>query len=303
MIEIMDLYSGYSGSEILKGISLKVNLGEMVGILGPNGSGKTTLINTMSGVLKPKSGKILINGTVIDELEIHELSKQIAVAPQKTEISFPFKCFSITLMGRSPHVGKWGFYSENDKRIALEAMNSTNTLKLSERPITNVSGGEAQMVTVARVLAQQTGILLLDEVTSNLDVSHKMAVFDLLTRMNLQGATIISVMHDLNLAALYCNRLVFLKNGKILLDGPTHEVFQQNNLREIYETEVQISFHPVTKSPQAHFVPGFFRLSRFDNPNCEPKVSGSSFDNRRHKPNDKITKTSPKNNSVVRGIQ
>lgn len=258
LIEVKNLYAGYNGSDILKGISLKFQQGEMVGALGPNGSGKTTLINVMSGVLKPRTGTVSVNGISIKDLGIRDISKQIAVAPQKTDISFPFKCFSITLMGRNPYVSRWGFYSPEDKRIALEAMVSTNTLRLNDRPITNVSGGEAQLVTVARILTQQTQALLLDEVTSNLDVCHKMAVFDLLKTINGNGATVISVMHDLNLAAMYCDRLIFLKKGKIILDGPTHEVFQQSSLREIYETDVQISYHPVTKSPQAHFIPGHF---------------------------------------------
>lgn len=282
LIEVNDLYAGYNGSDILKGISLKFREGEMVGALGPNGSGKTTLINVMSGILKPRKGDVSLNGVSIKDLGIRDISRQIAVAPQKTEISFPFKCFSITLMGRNPHVSRWGFYSSEDERIALDAMVSTDTLRLHDRPITNVSGGEAQLVTVARILAQQTRALLLDEVTSNLDVCHKMAVFDLLKTINLNGATVISVMHDLNLAAMYCDRLIFMKKGQIILDGPTHEVFQESNLREIYETDVQISYHPVTKTPQAHFIPAHFSRfgSVYDPSNGEAGVG--DLNNRRH---------------------
>lgn len=258
MIEIKDLCAGYNGLDVLKKISLKIDSGEMVAVLGPNGSGKTTLINVISGVLKPHKGSVTINGVSSTDLDVKSISKLIAVAPQKTEISFPFKCFSIALMGRSPYVSRWGFYSADDRRIALEAMASTDTLRLSDRPITNVSGGEAQLVTLARILTQQTKALLLDEVTSNLDVCHKMAVFDLLSSINEDGATVVSVMHDLNLAALYCDRLIFLKKGEIILDGPTDEVFQQSNLREIYETDVFVSHHPVTKAPQAHFIPGAY---------------------------------------------
>lgn len=299
MIETRDLYVGYNGSDILHGVSLEIASGEMVGILGPNGSGKTTLINALSGVLKARRGCVLVNGLTIDSLAVNDLSRQMAVAPQKTEISFPFKCFSITLMGRSPYVGRWGFYSRDDRRIALEAMSKTHTLGLAERPITNVSGGEAQMVTIARILAQQTDALLLDEATSNLDICHKMEVFDLLIKINRNGATVISVMHDLNLAALYCNRLIFLKKGEVVLDGPTHEVFQQKYLREIYETDVQISRHPVANCPQAHFIPG--HISRITSSDfLDDSESGfGTYHNRRHGPTDPFGETSPENHSPV----
>ncbi len=139
---------------------------------------------------------------------------------------------------------------------ALDAMEQTDTIQFAQRMITEVSGGEVQRVIIARALAQETGILLLDEATSSLDVAKKIQIFDLLKRKNTRGMTLLCAMHDLNLAALYCNRLIFLKDGRIVLDGPTHETFTDKNLSEIYETDVRVSRHPVTGSPQAHFVPG-----------------------------------------------
>ena len=180
----------------------------------------------------------------------------IASVPQKSEVSFPFRCLSIVLMGRYPYLSRWGGYSPEDKEAALQAMEETDTLHLAERLITQVSGGEAQRVIIARALAQQTEMLFLDEATSSLDVAKKIQAFDLLKRKNASGTTLLCAMHDLNLAALYCRRLIFLKDEKIVLDGPTADTFRDENLSEIYETDIRTSRHPVTGTPQAHFVPG-----------------------------------------------
>jgi len=158
-------------------------------------------------------------------------------------------------MGRYPHLDNWGGYSPRDLDVAVSALEETKIAHLAQRYIGEVSGGEAQMVMVARALAQETEILLLDEATSNLDVARKVQVFDLLAEKNRQGATLLCVMHDLNLAALYCMRLIFLKNGAVAADGRTEDVFNDRTLSEIYETEIRVSAHPVTGSPQAHFVP------------------------------------------------
>jgi iron complex transport system ATP-binding protein len=159
-------------------------------------------------------------------------------------------------MGRYPYLSRWGGYSLQDMNEALDAMEQTETVHLAQRMITEVSGGEAQRVIISRALAQKTEILLLDEATSSLDVAKKIQVFDRLKRKNSRGTTLLCAMHDLNLAALYCTRLIFLKEGKIVLDGPTQETFNEKKLSEIYETDVKVSRHPVNASPQAHFVPG-----------------------------------------------
>jgi iron complex transport system ATP-binding protein len=159
-------------------------------------------------------------------------------------------------MGRYPYLSGWGGYSKEDTDTALGAMALTDTLHLARRMINQVSGGEAQRVIIARALAQQTPILLLDEATSNLDVAKKIRIFDLLKQKNEEGLTLLCAMHDLNLAALYCRRLVFLKEGRILLDGSVEETFDENKLSEIYETDIRVARHPITGGPQAHFVPG-----------------------------------------------
>ncbi len=256
MIEIKALSCGYGKQDVLKEIDLNLNDGELAGILGPNGSGKSTLILSLSGVLSYRSGSIKVDGEEIARTPARLRARKMASVPQKSELTFPFKCLSIVLMGRYPYLPRWGGYSKEDIDKALDAMEQTETIQFAQRMITEVSGGEAQRVIIARALAQETGILLLDEATSSLDVAKKIQIFDLLKKKNTRGMTLLCAMHDLNPAALYCERLIFLKEGRIVLDGSTQETFTDKNLSEIYETDVRISRHPVTGSPQAHFVPG-----------------------------------------------
>jgi len=259
MIEINSLFCGYNKKDALKDINLCLKPGELAGILGPNGSGKSTLLLAIAGILPYRSGSIRIRGKEIAGISAQYLARLMASVPQKSELSFPFKCLSIVLMGRYPFLSRFGGYSRRDMDSALYAMEQTETIHLAHRMITEVSGGEAQRVIIARALAQESEILLLDEATSCLDVARKIDAFDLFKRKNSNGTTLLCAMHDLNLAALYCDRLVFLKNGRIVLDGPTEKTFNDKNLSKIYEADIRVSRHPVTGSPQAHFVPGHAR--------------------------------------------
>ena len=262
MIELNAVSCGYGKRDVLKEIDLRLDDGELVGILGPNGSGKSTLILAISGVLAYRSGSIKVAGEEVAATTALRRARYTASVPQRSELTFPFTCLSVVLMGRYPYLPRWGGYSDRDMNKALDAMEMTDTIQFAHRMITEISGGEAQRVIIARALAQETDILLLDEATSSLDVAKKIQVFDLLKNRNVQGTTLLCAMHDLNLAALYCKRLIFLKDGRIVLDGPTHETFTDKNLSEIYETDVRVSRHPITGGPQAHFVPGL--EGRFD---------------------------------------
>ncbi len=256
MIEIESLNCGYGNRDVLRGINLRLEEGEMAGILGPNGSGKSTLLRAIAGVIPTRNGCIRLAGQEIGKVGFRWRARRVASVPQRSAPSFPFSCLSVVLMGRYPYLTGWGDYSPRDMDVALEVMEQTETFPLAHRRINEVSGGESQRVLIARALAQETEILLLDEATSSLDVARKIHVFDLLTRKNHQGTTLLCVMHDLNLAALYCRRLIFLKDGRVVLDGPTGETFNDKNLSEIYETDIRVSRHPITGCPQAHFVPG-----------------------------------------------
>jgi len=251
------LTASYGETVVLHGLNFHAAEGELIGLLGPNGSGKTTLLHCLSRVVPLNGGKVVVSGRDLAAYSARELARVEASVPQRLEISFPFKCIEVVLMGRYPYQREFGTNSEDDLSKAMEAMRLTDTLDLAQRRINEVSGGEAQRVIIARALAQEAAIMLLDEATANLDVSHKIQIFDLFSEMNQRGRrTFICAMHDLNLAALYCQRLIFLKDGQISIDGPTLETFNGENLSNIYETEVKIIEHPDTGAPQAIFVPG-----------------------------------------------
>ena len=256
MIKAEGLTAKYGETVVLHGLDFHVDQGELIGLLGPNGSGKTTLLHCLSKVVPLDKGKVVVSGRELASYSARELARLEASVPQRLEISFPFKCIEVVLMGRYPHQREFGTNTEDDLSKATEAMRQTDTLDLAQRRINEISGGEAQRVIIARALAQETEIMLLDEATANLDVAHKIQMFDLFSVKNEQGGTFICAMHDLNLAALYCQRLIFLKEGRICLDGSTVETFTEENLSNIYETEVKIIEHPETGSPQALFVPG-----------------------------------------------
>jgi len=255
MVEIRDLSAGYTGQPVLRGISLTIREGEFTGILGPNGSGKTTLIRTLSGVLPCTSGSIRIAGQDIRTLTAKVRARHCATVAQKNPGLSGVRALSLVLMGRYPYVSFLGGYSRQDHQRAEEAMADTSCLHLGQRNTEALSGGELQRVITAKALAQDTRLLLLDEAASNLDVARTMDLYELLRTKNAAGLTVLTVAHDLNLAALYCQRLVFLKNGSVVADGLTRDIFTAQNLSEIYETPLAVAPHPVTGAPQAYLVP------------------------------------------------
>ena len=201
LIDIASLTCAYGEQTVLRQVNLRLAAGEMVGLLGPNGSGKSTLLHALSGVLHPWDGKVSVAGQDVHRAGARWRARQMATVPQRITVAFPFSCLSVVLMGRYPFLAGWGDYSSQDLDLALTAMEETGTLHLADRLLPEVSGGEAQMVMIARALVQHSPIMLLDEATSALDAAHKIQIFDLLRRKNHQGATLLCIMHDLNLAA------------------------------------------------------------------------------------------------------
>ncbi len=255
MIEITGLTAGYDGRAVLRGVTLSVGAGEFTGVLGPNGSGKTTLVRAVSGVLPPLSGSIRIGGDDIMTLTPKARAGRCATVAQKTPALPGVRALSLVLMGRYPYVSLLGGYGPADVERARAAMDETRSLHLQDRAADTLSGGELQRVVMAKALAQETDLLLLDEAASSLDVARTVDLYELLKVRNAAGTTILTVAHDLNLAALYCRRLVFLKNGSVVADGPTRDVFTAQTLSEIYETPLAVAPHPLTGAPQAHLVP------------------------------------------------
>ena len=229
---------------VLRGVDLRVAPGELVGILGPNGSGKTTLLRAARGLLPPDAGRVALFGRAPDAWDRRALARRVALVPQRDEMLFPFTVEEVVLMGRWPHVGGLGFEGPEDRRIVRDALDELELLPLRHRPMTTLSGGERQRAVVARALAQQPELMLLDEPTSALDIRHQVGVLELLRARNRDaGLTVVAVLHDLNLATLFCDRVVLLGDGAVHADGPTAEVVTYANVRAVYRTEVYVGLN------------------------------------------------------------
>ncbi|NLW80880.1 MAG: ABC transporter ATP-binding protein [Desulfovibrionales bacterium] len=255
MVHVEGLCAGYDGQQVLHDLTLNVSRGEFMAILGPNGSGKTTLLRALSGVLSSVKGSIHIADQDTCRLSARGRARLCATVAQKNPDLSALQVLSLVLMGRYPHIAFLGGYSDADHDCARRAMQETSSLHLRSRHAGTLSGGELQRVIMAKALAQDTELLLLDEAASNLDVARTVDLYELLRARNLNGLTILTVAHDLNLAALYCRRLVFLKGGRIVADGPTQEIFTSHLLSDIYETPIAVVPHPITGAPQAHLLP------------------------------------------------
>lgn len=256
MIELRGVHAGYGRQEVLRGIDLRLDPGEFVGLLGPNGSGKTTLLLALCRVLPCRSGQIVVQGRDIRDLSSKTLARAVASVPQRFAVPEGMTVRSLVLMGRYPHHSFWEGDSPKDEALAWQAMQDAGVASLADRRAGELSGGELQRVLLARALAQAAPALLLDEVVANLDIAARVQVCERLASRAKLGAAILAVLHDINLAALYCDRLIFLKQGRIAIDGPTEIVFTAETLREIYETDIAVVPHPVTGRPQAHVLPG-----------------------------------------------
>lgn len=249
-LKILDLACSYGANKVLDGLTFAFARGSFTGIIGPNGSGKSTLLRTLSRVLKPTSGAVLLNEQDLYELNAREVARKMSVVPQETAVNFTFTVEEIVMMGRSPHLGRFQAESEKDYALVHRVMDLTNTRHLAGRPITEISGGERQRVIVAKALAQEPEIILLDEPTSHLDINHQVEILNLLRRLNQEEhVTVVVVFHDLNLASQYCDSLLLMQNGRIYIMGKPDEVLTVDNIREVYGTSVLIRKHPVTGRP------------------------------------------------------
>lgn len=270
MIELSNVHAGYGrladarsdAGDVLRDVSLSVGTGELVGLLGPNGSGKTTLLLVLSGVLAPRTGTVALDGAPLRRLRPRERARRIAAVPQRPEHIPDLDALSLVLMGRYPHTTLLRGYGPEDHAAAEAALRDTGCAHLAARGARTLSGGELQRVLLARALAQGADTLLLDEATAGLDVARALDILDLLHARHLAGARIVAAVHDLNLAALYCTRLIFLKHGRVVEDGPVERTFTAAVLSEVYETPVVVRPHPVTGAPQASYVPGAARVGR-----------------------------------------
>jgi len=256
VILVEDLWSGYSGRPVLKGVSFEVREGEFVGILGPNGSGKSTLLMTLSGIVPMSGGRVEVAGASLERLRPRDRARMMAVIAQDGEVRFPFPCRDVVLMGRYPHQKRWQMDTAKDETAVSRAMRLTDTETLADRLVTAISGGERQRVLMAKALAQEPRILLLDEATSAMDIHRKLQVFKVLEGLNREeNLTVLTVLHDVNLAALFCRRMIFVKEGEILADGPTESVLTSEILETVYQARVLVQDVPGTGKRQVAFLP------------------------------------------------
>jgi len=235
IIEVKNLSFRYSQAQVLRDLSFEVKQGTFLGIVGPNGVGKSTLLNLLSASLHPNSGTIKIDKKPIESYSTKGLAEKIAIVKQEFVPVFGFSVIETVLMARTTHYGQLGFENETDRQIVNEALNVTDTTGFASRLLSNLSGGERQRVFIARALAQNTAILLLDEPTTFLDLKHQVVIYDLLKRMQLEkGKTIVVVTHDINLAAQYLDETLLLGTDSSYQCGTTKDVLSVEQIEKVF---------------------------------------------------------------------
>ena len=247
VLEANRIAYSYTRKPVVNDVSLEVKKGEFMSILGPNGSGKSTLLKTLSHIYIPDSGEIVLMGKPLDTYKRKEIAQRIAMVPQDTSLDFEFTVEEVVLMGRHPFLGRFGKEDVLDMDLAYEAMERTNTLHIKDSLITEISGGERQRVFIAKALAQNTSIMLLDEPTSHLDINHQIEILELLKRLNSEKElAIVLVIHDINLAARYSDRILLMKDGEIVDQGSPETVITPESIENTYGMKVVVETNRYT---------------------------------------------------------
>jgi iron complex transport system ATP-binding protein len=262
-LEVQQLRLAYGRHSVISDLSFQVTPGEMVGLIGPNGSGKSTVIKALSHVISPASGKILLDGKEIATIRRSDMARMVGVVPQIPLLPSSFTAFEIVLMGRNPHLGLMQRESSRDMAIAWDAMGRTHTRSFADRKVGELSGGEIQRVVIARVLAQQPKSILLDEPTSSLDINHQVEILDLIKDLcRADNLAVVISLHDLNLAAQYCDRLIMIHQGHVHAQGMPAEVINATNIEEVYGAEGCVYAHPINGLPTVLLQAGARRNGR-----------------------------------------
>ncbi|CAM3648606.1 MULTISPECIES: Fe(3+) dicitrate ABC transporter ATP-binding protein FecE [Yersinia] len=248
-LSIENLRAGYGKNTILSDLSLTLPAGKITALLGPNGCGKSTLLKCFSRLLTPSSGSIWLDNYPISALSSRELARQLALLPQQHVAPEGIRVCELVGYGRSPWLNLWGRLSADDKRKVEQAMRDTQIADLADKLVSELSGGQRQRAFLAMVLAQQTPLLLLDEPTTYLDINHQVELMALLRRQNQQGKTLVAVLHDLNQASRYCDNLVMMRQGKVIVQGTPEEVMTPELLAETFQIDAQIHREPISGRP------------------------------------------------------
>ena len=247
-VEVKDVSVQLGGVSVLEDVSCSIEPGQFVGLIGPNGAGKTTLLRTVAATLAPESGTVEIGGQDVHALSSKAASRLVASVPQDTSVSFDFDVREVVAMGRHPHLSRFGGPDEHDRETVEAALERTETQEFADRSIDEVSGGERQRVLLARALAQDSPVLLLDEPIASLDVHHQVQTLELVADLVADGRTVVAAIHDLNLAAHYCDELLLLSEGHVVADGQPADVLTADHLEDTFGTRAVVSSHPVTGS-------------------------------------------------------
>ncbi|WP_051314688.1 ABC transporter ATP-binding protein [Alteribacter aurantiacus] len=257
MIHVSSLSAGYNERFVVNNVSFTIKKGEVYGVLGPNGSGKTTLLKTLTKSLPHQKGTITIDDKPVETYNVKELAKVMALVSQHHEQSFTFTVKDVVTMGRYPHKkGLFHFYDEEDDRIVHQMMELMDVLEYKDKPLSLLSGGEQQRVFLARALAQEPALLLLDEPTNHLDLSYQIELMSRIVQLaKTKKLTVVAILHDVNLAGLFCDRLLLLSNGKKVAEGPPVEVLNRTNLSELYHTPLIEIEHPTVPKPLITYDP------------------------------------------------
>lgn len=257
VLEVRKLSAAYGERTVLENVTFSVRGGEFLIVIGPNGSGKSTLVKAVSGTIKPATGEVTVRGRPLDRYSRKALARCMALVPQIQPAGIPFSVAEVVLMGRSPHLGFFGTENAEDLSIAEQAMSFTGVLELARRKFDQLSTGERQRVLIARAVCQQPRIILLDEPTASLDLAHQVHIMELMEKLRSRdGTTVIMVSHDLNLAAMYADRLLLLKEGRVVSMGSPREVLTGETLEQTYGCGLLVDNNPAKDVPRITLVPG-----------------------------------------------
>ncbi len=244
-VRVSDVSFGYRDKTILTDIGFHARSGEIVGILGPNGSGKTTTLKIINRLLKARTGTVLLDEEDYNDLGRKQLAQKMGMVPQMSQINFPFTVLDVVMMGRMPSLESFKSEGEDDVRIVVDAMNRTGVTEFADREILKLSGGERQRVIIARALAQEPQVLLLDEPTNHLDVNHQLDILDMISCLAKErGITVIFVSHDLAMAARFCDRVILLRDSRILAAGMVADVMTPENIGRVFDIEADVVYDP-----------------------------------------------------------
>lgn len=248
VLEVKNLSIGYGSRCVISKASFTIGEGELVGIIGCNGAGKSTLLKTIRGMLPKQEGEVLFFGKSLESYNDKELACKVAYLQQHVEVGFGYTGQDIVMAGRYPYLKWWQKESEDDKRLALDCMDYTGTKDLADKPVTEVSGGQKQRILLAKVLAQQTPVLFLDEPTTGLDMVYQEEIFRFARELAAMDKTVLMVVHELNLAAKYCSRILLLGEGRLLADDVPDKVFTEELLGRAYAADIVVNRNPINGS-------------------------------------------------------